>query len=113
MKRLKILVVCYFLVSNAIAADQIQWDAIIKLADRNHDGQLSKAEIAFFPASRQFPSFKAFVAQHFRELDADGDQRLNAAELTKSAAQLRMTDADMVTSVKQEPRSRLSIGKFQ
>ena len=72
------------LLAGAACADDkvavVPWTQVMKLADTNHDGTVSMNEVEKFPHQKEYVGFQAFMADHFLDLDTNGDGRVSDNE---------------------------------
>ena len=77
---------------SASAEGFMPWSKVMAMADADGDGKLSPHEVMFFESSEHFVGFQPFMADHFRDFDADGDGFVTEAEARAGAERLGMSD---------------------
>ncbi|MGE0483451.1 MAG: hypothetical protein AB7Q81_04885 [Gammaproteobacteria bacterium] len=79
----------------ATAEGFMPWTSAIDKADLNGDGMLTMFEVERFKPVTEFPGFQPFMADHFKDLDANQDGMVDRAELERAKELFGMTDAQM------------------
>lgn len=72
------------------------WTDVMKTYDANHDGGVSMEETKDHKLGQTTPGFAPWFADHFAELDTNGDGIVNQDELSKMMHTKQWTDKDMV-----------------
>jgi hypothetical protein len=77
----------------SIAEGFMPWTDVMKMADKNSDGMITPSEVMYFESSAHFVGFQPFMADHFKDFDADGDGMVSMDEASAGTDKLGMSDA--------------------
>ena len=83
------------------AADQVPWTAAVTAADTDGDRQISMSEVREFSRQKEFRGFQAFMADHFIDLDTDGDGKVSEQELKLGIAKMGISETQLSQGFRQ------------
>ena len=95
MTRILISLALASALSNVSAEGFMPWTKVVSMADLNDDGMLTMFEVERFKPVAKFPGFQPWMADHFVDLDTNGDGMVDNTELAKAKEMFKMDDTAM------------------
>ena len=80
--------------AGSMAAGFMPWTDVYMMADADHSGALTPAEVKHFSSS-QVQGFAPWVSEHFSEMDTNQDNQLTMYEMKAYMMKMSMGDEEM------------------
>lgn len=77
------------------AGDLVPWTEAMKAADTDGDHQISMSEVREFSRQKEFKGFQSFMADHFIDLDTNGDGKVSEQELKLGIVKLGISETQL------------------
>lgn len=96
MRHLNFIFVLFFLgIANSNAQGFMPWEDVLKLADANADGKVTKVEVRSFGPTEEIPGFVPWITDHWADLDADKDGDVSLDECRSGIDAAKWTDEEI------------------